>query len=116
MDMKLVKNVEVKIRRYDPHQKGAKPYYQSYKVPVETGMSVLNVLTYIYENLDHSLGFYYSCRIGKCTGCHVVVNGKVKLACVTPASGNMKIDPFPRHKIIRDLVVAREKFEEGGSE
>jgi succinate dehydrogenase/fumarate reductase-like Fe-S protein len=68
-------------------------------------MSVLGVLSYIYENLDPSLAFYFSCRGRKCGGCTMLVNSKAVLACDVLASENMTIEPLPKRKIIRDLVV-----------
>ena len=68
-------------------------------------MSVFSLLDYIYENYDRSLAYYKSCRIGKCTGCLVKVDGKSKLACTTLAKNGMKIGPARGHKVIRDLVI-----------
>jgi len=98
--------VKVKILRSKPWD-GKKAKYETYEVPLEGKTSVLNVLTYISENLDPTLGFYSSCRIGKCMGCQVVVNGKVKLACTTPVVGDIALEPLPRFKVIKDLVVER---------
>ncbi|MFQ6111738.1 MAG: 2Fe-2S iron-sulfur cluster-binding protein [Nitrospinota bacterium] len=98
--------IKVRVKRYDPSD-GGRARFQSYEVPLEEGMSVLNVLNYIYENLDHSLAHYYSCRTGKCTGCHALVNGKVRLTCTTKAEGDLKLEPMPGYRVIRDLVVDR---------
>lgn len=80
----------------------------TYRLPVERGESVLGVLQYVYENLDSSLAFYSSCRIGLCTGCLVRVNGKAVLACTTAAEGDMLIEPYHRESRVRDLVVERQ--------
>ncbi len=79
--------------------------YKEYEIPYKDHMTVLSALNYIKENLDSSLAYYKSCRIGKCTGCLVEVNGKNKLSCVTPLENGMEIGPIRKYKIIRDLVV-----------
>jgi len=94
----------VKILRSDPSN-GEGPYYQSYAVPLMKNMSVLGVMDHIYKNLDSSLAFYYSCRIGRCGACTIMVNGQPKLMCKTPATKEMTLEPLPNRKVIRDLVV-----------
>ncbi|MGI6552612.1 MAG: 2Fe-2S iron-sulfur cluster-binding protein [Bacillota bacterium] len=98
------KTVNIKVKRYDP-SKDKEPYYQTYEVPIEKGATVLSALRYIYENLDHSLVFYYSCRIGKCVGCHVSVDGKTRLACNTIVDKDVTLEPQAGYKVVRDLVV-----------
>lgn len=79
--------------------------YKEYEIPYTDRMTILNVLDYTILNYDRSLAYYKSCRIGKCTGCLVEVNGKNELACTTLAKDGMKIGPTKRRKVIRDLVV-----------
>jgi succinate dehydrogenase/fumarate reductase iron-sulfur protein len=94
----------VKVYRFDPTV-DKKPRYQSYAVPFENGLSVLNILQYISDNIDPSLSFYYSCRIGKCNGCLMTVNGKSARVCTQPAEKQMTIEPLRGFKVIKDLVV-----------
>jgi succinate dehydrogenase/fumarate reductase-like Fe-S protein len=94
----------VKILRYDPTEKNP-PKFVTYGVPYRKGYSILNVINYIYENIDSSLSFYYSCRIGKCNGCIMKVNGIPTRTCTTPAKKNMTIEPIENHEILKDLVV-----------
>lgn len=96
--------IKVKVKRYDPDS-NQREHFVSYEVPYQEGMSVLNVLNYIYENIDSSLSFYYSCRIGKCLGCYVTLNGKTRLACTTKATQDMTIEPRKKLKVLKDLVV-----------
>jgi succinate dehydrogenase/fumarate reductase iron-sulfur protein len=101
------KTINVKIRRFNP-EKCEKFYYEEFKVPFKNGMSVLGVLNYIYENLDSSLSFYSSCRIGKCQGCHIKINGKIKIACTTIVKGDLILEPIKDSKVIKDLFVERD--------
>ena len=104
------KVIRVKIFRFDPSA-NEKPSYKVYKVPLINGMSVLDVLDYIYENLDSTLSFYdhAACRHGLCSGCILLVNGKASLTCQTPVSGDLTIEPPSRFKIIKDLVYTTNK-------
>jgi succinate dehydrogenase/fumarate reductase-like Fe-S protein len=80
------------MRGYDANAK--ERIYKEYEVPFTRGMSVLNVLDYIYTHLDHSLSIYYSCRIGRCNACDTVVNGKTAESCTAPCEGDMTIEPI----------------------
>ena len=44
------KVVEIKIKRFDPE--GKRGYFSTYKVPILAGMTLLDALLYIKENLD----------------------------------------------------------------
>ncbi len=97
----------VSIFRFDP-EIDIEPTYSEFKAPYK-GCSVLDVLVYIYENLDSSLAYYSSCRDGVCLGCRMLINGKSALACVTFVKGNIKVEPRPKAEIVRDLVVKERK-------
>ncbi len=101
-----VKSVNVKVLRSKPWIE-EKSTFVTYQVPIEGKTSVLNVLTYITENVDPTLGFYCSCRIGKCLGCSMVVNGEVKLACTTLVETDITVEPLRKSKVIKDLVVVK---------
>lgn len=106
------KTLRVRVQRFDPAT-DKEPYYQEYEVPYSKGTTVMSALRYIYENLDHSLAFYASCRIGKCAGCHVKVNGRTRMACTTVIEDDVTLEP-KQGKIIRDLVV--EALPKGGAD
>jgi len=102
----------VRCARFDP-ERDAAPRYQDYQVPIPEGWSLLNVLTYIFEELDPSLAFYGPCRIGKCVACHIKVNGKTRLACTELApQQDMTLDPMTHRALIRDFVIDRSKVHE----
>jgi succinate dehydrogenase/fumarate reductase iron-sulfur protein len=103
----FIKNIEVKIKRYDPES--GKEFISTYTVPVYRGMTVLDALLYIKDNVDGSLNFRYSCRMGICGSCGVLVNGKPMLACYTQIlhlnADSILIEPLPNMSTIKDLVV-----------
>lgn len=99
------KNVRVTVARFDPSV-DEKQYYQTYEVPIIKGMSVLDVLDYIYENLDGSLAYYAhaACQQGICRRCTLVINGKPSLMCQTLVEGNITLEPPSKFEVVRDLV------------
>lgn len=92
-----------KLFRFDP-ELDTKPRYDEFKVPYQ-GRTVLDVLLYIYENLDSTFAFRWACRKRFCRCCIVSVNERPALACTAPAQKDMKIEPHPKFTIIKDLVV-----------
>jgi len=100
------KKIKVKIFRFDPAADSSS-YYQTYEVPWTPRMTVMDVLDYVYENLDPSLAYHShtSCHRRICARCNVTVNKKAGLSCHTEVNGDITIDPLPRLKVIRDLVV-----------
>lgn len=79
--------------------------YIEYEIPYQDRMTVMSACDYIQNNIDRSLAYYKSCRIGKCTGCIMEVNDKNLLACTTLIEDNMKIGPARGKTVIRDLLV-----------
>ena len=102
-----IKELKVSVSRFDP-EKDTKPYLKEYRVPVTTGMTVLEVLFYIKEHLDGSLTFRSSCRMGVCGSCGMMINKAPHLACHTQvfhvSTEELVIEPLPNYNIIRDLV------------
>jgi len=100
------------IFRYNPEQ-DEDAYFQEYELPEIKGMTILEVLYYILENLDSSLAFRSSCRQGICGSCAMHINGQYRLACesqVASIGSNIVIRPLAHMKIIRDLVVDMDPF------
>ncbi len=100
---------EFRVRRYD----GFRSYWQSFEVPAKRGMTVLEGLYYIKENLDSSLAFRASCRMGICGSCAVKINGKPRLACETQIlflGDKITVEPLENYRVIKDLVTDFEGF------
>jgi len=93
----------VKLFRFDPEVDN-KPRYDEFKAPYQ-GHTVLDVLRYIYENLDSSFAFRWACKRCFCRCCVVSVNGRAVLSCTAPAQKEMKIEPHPKFTLIKDLIV-----------
>ena len=112
MGTKVEKTVEFRISRFDPEQN--KHYASTFKVPIRKGTTVLDALLYIKDNLDDSLTFRHSCRMGICGSCGVNVNGQPMLACYTQVLDlgvdSLFVEPLSNFQVIKDLVVDIEPF------
>lgn len=97
-----------RIRRFDAEES----YWETFEVPVKKGWTVLDCLYYIRDNIDSTLSFRASCRMGICGSCAVKINGKPRLACETQASQfeEVKLEPLDNFKVIKDLVTDFEGF------
>src|SRR3972149_9015271 len=100
--------VMVKVYRYNPRAKGEGPKKPIFKVPVERGTTVLEALLWIKEHDEPGLALRYSCRMGICGSCGVLVNGQPRLACETQVeeldSEMVEVGPLPTFPLIRDLA------------
>ncbi len=100
------KMITLNVVRYDPEKK---QYVTStYKVPAKKGMTLLDALLYIRDNLDGTLTVRHSCRMGLCGSCAVIANNKHVLACYTQlldlGSDTITVTPLQNLPMIRDLV------------
>ena len=106
-EKKAIKQINFHVTRYNP-EKDPKPYIQSYKFEVTDGMTVLEGLHWIKDNLDPTLAWRYSCRMGICGSCGMLINGSPTLACNTQilhlSHSDITVGPLPNFEIIRDLV------------
>jgi len=82
---------------------------EEFVVPVTRGMTVLDGLFYVKENLDSTLAFRSSCRMAICGSCAVLINNFPHLACHTQIeelnADTLVIKSVPNYPVIRDLVV-----------
>ncbi|MNF27838.1 Succinate dehydrogenase iron-sulfur subunit [compost metagenome] len=107
--------IEVQVYRYHPEQ-DRQPRMQSLSLPEEfRSRMVLDALELLHE-ADPTLVYRRSCREGVCGSDGMNINGKNRLACITPVAealgkGNtLIIRPLPGMPVIRDLVVDQSLF------
>jgi succinate dehydrogenase / fumarate reductase, iron-sulfur subunit len=102
----------IRIQRFTPGRDKS-PYFDNFKINVETGMTVLEALRLIKNTQDESLTFRSFCRSKICGSCSVRINNKPVLACSTqllPILEDFKqesvvIQPLRNMPLLRDLVV-----------
>jgi succinate dehydrogenase iron-sulfur subunit len=98
----------LKVARYRPEHQ-PEPYFDEYEVPYREDMVVLDALNHIKDEIDGSVAYRWSCRMGVCGSCGMMVNYKPRLTCSTflrefyPAP--IVVEPLENFPIIRDLVV-----------
>lgn len=95
---------KVTIYRFDP-TKDDKPRYEVFENLPYEAMRVTDILNYIFQNIDSTLAYRYSCRTGLCDACLMKVNGKVEVACKKLAEKEMLLEPVDKFVILKDLVV-----------
>jgi len=80
--------------------------FQTYEVPFEEGMSVLDALRWIRTHADSSLAIRYSCiNANACHTCMALVDGRVEYMCTARLSAaGARVAPLPKRTVIRDLV------------
>ena len=57
--------------------------YRTYDVPRNESQTVLDVVTYVQRELDPTLAYRFSCRVGVCGSCAMTVNGRPRWTCRT---------------------------------
>ena len=104
----MPETVKLSVARYRPEEE-SRPSFSEYEVPYRKDWAVLDALNYIKDKLDGSLSFRWSCRMGVCGSCGMMVNGYPKLSCATflvdYLPGPIRVEPLRYFPIVRDLVV-----------
>lgn len=88
---------------------------QSFRVPLRESQTVLDVVTYIQQNEDPTLSYRFSCRVGMCGSCAMMVNGKPRWTCRTHVNrvlkdGVIHLAPLRNLPVIKDLVADMSAF------
>ncbi len=83
--------------------------FQDYRVEVEEGMVVLDVIHRIQATQAPDLACRWNCKAGKCGSCSAEINGHPRLMCMTrmnlfPADAPVTVAPLRTFPLVRDLV------------
>jgi fumarate reductase iron-sulfur subunit len=103
---------KIEVLRFRPEQ-DQEPVWQSYEVPCLPDFVVLDALNAIKDDIDPTLSHRWSCRMGVCGSCGMLVNGRPVLTCnafVRNYSGTIRVEPLANFPIVRDLVVELDGF------
>ena len=94
---------EIRVRRGGPSDQRR---YETYRVPYEEGMSVLDALVWVRAHADSSLAFRYGCvNANACKTCMALVDGQVAYLCTARlAPAGSRVEPLPKRPLVRDLV------------
>jgi succinate dehydrogenase/fumarate reductase iron-sulfur protein len=97
----------VHIKRFESSRE-PQEWEQVYEVPKEGNLRVLDLLNYIYENIDPTLAYRRQlCRDGLCRSCEMTLNGRRVLACLASVTklDEVRIEAAAGYPKIRDLIV-----------
>ena len=105
--------ITLEVQRYRPEEE-AEPVYQSYEVPFRKDWVILDALNYIKDQIDGTLSYRWSCRMGVCGSCGMMVNGTPVLTCATFLEkylpGPVRVEPLENFPVVRDLVIEMTDF------
>jgi len=100
--------IALEVARYTP-ERDKEPKFETFEVPLRKEWVVLDALNYVKDKVDGSLSFRWSCRMGVCGSCGMMVNDEPKLTCATfltdYAPGPVRVEPLKNFPVMRDLIV-----------
>lgn len=101
------KKLVIVIKRFDVSLR--KMVVNKYEVGIDRFTTVLDILLHIKSKTDNTLSIRYSCRMGICGSCGMVINGRPMLACETNVLKNavddkIEVAPMQAHPLLKDLV------------
>ena len=107
------RTITLEVFRYRP-EKEKEPTFQSFTVPFHDDWVVLDALNYLKDQIDGSISFRWSCRMGVCGSCGMMVNGTPRLSCSAFLKeyypNPVRIEPLANFPVERDLVVSLDDF------
>jgi fumarate reductase iron-sulfur subunit len=113
MDSEMPDTITLEVFRYLPDTED-EPRFQKYDVPYHPEWVVLDALNYIKDEIDGTLSYRWSCRMGVCGSCGMMVNGEPKLTCSAFLKNYfpkpVKVEPLAHFPVIRDMVVNLDDF------
>jgi len=111
----MAETIILEIARYSP-ERDSEPRFANYEVPVCKDWVILDALNHVKDKVDGSLTYRWSCRMGICGSCGIMVNGEPKLGCATFLSsyasngGKVRVEPLRYFPVVRDLVTELSDF------
>jgi fumarate reductase iron-sulfur subunit len=110
-----VATIELEVFRYRP-EKASAPSFDTFTVPLHDEWVLLDALNHIKDEIDGSLSYRWSCRMGVCGSCGMMANGEAVLTCAAflkdYAPGPIRIEPLANFPVARDLIVGMDDFME----
>ncbi len=110
-----METIDLEIFRYNP-ETDTEPHFQQYEVPYREEWVVLDAINWIKDTVDGTLSHRWSCRMGVCGSCGMMVNGDPKLTCAAflrdYQPGPIRVEPLAHFSVERDLVVDLDDFME----
>ena len=107
--------IKLEVFRYHPEGNG-ETLFDTFEVPYREDWVVLDALNHVKDEIDGSLTYRWSCRMGVCGSCGMMVDGVPRLTCAAFLRdflpGPIRIEPLSGFPVERDLVVVLDDFME----
>src|SRR5438874_11273967 len=104
--------VSISVQRSSA-QEGAPPCFETHQIEVAEKASILDAVFALQRGPCPDLAFRFSCRVGMCGSCAMVVNGRERLTCstlVNTVGDHLRIEPLRNLPVVRDLAVDLKPF------
>src|SRR5213592_3791301 len=104
--------ITVSVQRSTP-ESDQRPRFDTHQIEVADKASILDALFSLQRGPCPDLAFRFSCRVGMCGSCAMVVNGRERLACSTlinTVGEVLRIEPLRNLPVVRDLAVDLRPF------
>ena len=105
--------IRLAVTRFQP-ETDREPTIQTYTIPYHDDWVVLDALQYIKDYVDGTLSFRWSCHMGVCGSCGMMVNGTPALTCASFLREiyprEVRVEPLANFPIIRDLIIDMDDF------
>src|ERR1041385_4915205 len=104
--------ITVSVQR-SSEERGAKPRVDTHRVTLAEKASILDAVFALQRGPCPDLAFRFSCRVGMCGSCAMVVNGRERLTCSTLVStvgSELRLEPLRNLPVVRDLAVDLQPF------
>ncbi len=87
----------------------------AFEVPGYESQTVLDVVSWVQQNVDPTLSYRFACRVGMCGSCAMMVNGVPRWTCRTHIAkvldgDTVHIGPLRNLAVIKDLAVDMDPF------
>jgi len=109
----MAETMEINIFRYHPENQ-KEPTFQSYEVPFREDWVVLDAINYIKDEIDGTLSYRWSCRMGVCGSCGMMINDVPKLSCAVFLKeyypNKISLEPLIGFPVERDLIFELDDF------
>ena len=109
----MAETMKLEIFRYRP-EKEKEPSFQTYKVPFREDWVVLDAINHIKDEIDGTLSYRWSCQMGVCGSCGIMINNVPKLSCAAFLKDyypdKIRVEPLTGFPVERDLIFQMDDF------
>ena len=109
----MAETMKLEIFRYRPEEE-SEPTFQTFEVPFLEDWVILDAINYIKDEIDGTLSYRWSCQMGVCGSCGMMINGVPKLSCAVFLKDyypdKIRVEPLTGFPIERDLIFQMDDF------